>query len=59
MARQQYQIIDDMFGRLIPTNKPFLTVYLSGSFLAQAINAPILPMTKSIDNIDVTRSSTR
>jgi transposase-like protein len=59
MARQQYQIIDDMFGRLIPTNEPFLTVYLSGSFLAQAINAPILPMTKYIDNIDVTRSSTR
>ena len=24
MARQQYQIIDDMFGRLIPTNEPFL-----------------------------------
>jgi hypothetical protein len=59
VAWQQYQIIDDMFGRLIPTNEPFLTVYLSGSFLVQVINAPILPMTKYIDNIDVTRSSTR
>jgi hypothetical protein len=54
MIRQQYQVVDDMFGRLIPTNEPFLMVYLSGSFLVQAINAPILPMNKYIDNIDVT-----
>ncbi len=53
MARQPYQIIDDMFGRLIPTNEPLLAIYLSGSFVVQDINAPILPMKKYIDNIDV------
>ena len=52
MARQQYQIIDDMFGRLIPSNEPFLVVYLSGSFefrrsprRARAQSA-VLPMNK-------------
>lgn len=53
MARQQYQVVDDMFGRLIPTNEPFLVVYLSGSFLVTEINAPILPMNTYIDNIGV------
>ena len=53
MVRQPYQVIDDMFGRLVPTNEPFLVVYLSGSFLVQAINAPILPMNKYIDNISI------
>jgi len=56
MTRQPYQIVDDMFGRLIPTNEPFLTVYLSGSFEVQAINAPILPMNKYIDNIAVSNA---
>ena len=32
MARAQYQILDDMFGRLVPRNEPFLSVYLSGEF---------------------------
>jgi len=54
VVRQQFQIVDDMFGRLIPTNEPFLTLYLSGSFIVQEINAPILPMKKYIDNIAVT-----
>jgi len=54
MVRQPYQIVDDMFGRLIPTNEPFLLLYLSGSFMVQEINAPILPMNKYIDNISVT-----
>ena len=54
MVRQPYQVIDDMFGRLIPTNEPFLIIYLSGSFQVQAINAPILPMNKYIDNITIT-----
>ena len=54
MTRQPYQIIDDMFGRLIPSNEPFLVVYLSGSFQVQASSAPILPMNKYIDNIVVT-----
>ena len=53
MTRQPYQIIDDMFGRLIPSNEPFLVVYLSGSFQVAAINAPILPMNKYIDSIAV------
>jgi hypothetical protein len=53
MARQPYQIVDDMFGRLIPTNEPFLVLYLSGSFLVTEINAPILPMNKFIDNVGV------
>ena len=56
MARQQFQIVDDMFGRLIPTNEPFLQLYLSGSFLVSEINAPILPMNKFIDNIKVSNS---
>ena len=54
MTRQPYQIVDDMFGRLIPSNEPFLVVYLSGSFQVQASSAPILPMNKYIDNIVVT-----
>ena len=57
MARQPYQINDDMFGRLIPSNEPFLAVYLSGSFQVQAINAPVLPMNKYIDNISVANAA--
>jgi hypothetical protein len=53
MARQPYQIVDDMFGRLVPSNEPYLIVYLSGAFLVQDINAPILPMNKYIDHIEV------
>jgi hypothetical protein len=56
MIRQPYQIIDDMFGRLIPSNEPFLILYLSGSFQVQAINAPILPMNSYIDNISVSNA---
>ena len=32
MVRQPYQVIDDMFGRLVASNEPFLAIYLSGSF---------------------------
>jgi hypothetical protein len=53
MVRQQYQVVDDMFGRLIPSNEPFLSLYLSGSFQVTDINAPILPMNKFIDNVQV------
>jgi hypothetical protein len=53
MARPPYQIIDDMFGRLVPSNEPFLVLYLSGSFQVQASSAPVLPMNKYIDNIAV------
>lgn len=58
MARQPYQIIDDMFGRLVPSNEPFLVVYLSGSFLVPTITGPILPMNQYIDNTTVTNPIT-
>ena len=59
MVRQPYQIIDDMFGRLMPSNEPFLAVYLSGEFALSSITpqptvpAPFLPMNSYIDNIGV------
>ena len=57
MARQAYQIIDDMFGRLVVSNEPFLTVYLSGSFTvppsALTPNPPFLPLNSEIDNVGV------
>lgn len=56
MARQAYQIIDDMFGRLI-TPQPFLTIYVSGSFTvppsALTPNPPFLPLNSIIDNYTV------
>ena len=67
MARQAYQIIDDMFGQLIPSNEPTLVVYLNGSFVAPALNAspatqpplfsPDLSMKKYIDNIAVSNGA--
>jgi hypothetical protein len=67
MARQAYQIIDDMFGQLIPSNEPTLVVYLNGSFVAPALNAapatqpplfsPDLSMKKYIDNITVSNGA--
>ncbi len=57
VVRQAYQVVDDMFGRLIPSNEPDLAVYLSGSFEVQAINAPILPLNKFIDDIGVTNGA--
>lgn len=51
MARAQYQILDDMFGRLVPSNEPFLSVYLSGEFSLQSIAAPALPMNKYLDGV--------
>ena len=36
MARQAYQVISDMFGQLIPSNEPFLSIYLPGSFSVDA-----------------------
>ena len=55
MARQQYQIIDDMFGQLIPSNEPFLSIYLPGSFQVDAagVDVPTLPLAKYIDNVGV------
>jgi hypothetical protein len=69
MARQAYQIIDDMFGQLIPTNEPTLVVYLNGSFIAPALNAspatqpplfsPDLSMKKYIDDITVSNGASQ
>ncbi len=55
MARQGYQVISDMFGRLIPDNEPFLTIYLPGSFSVDApgVDVPLLPMAKYIENVQV------
>src|SRR5579872_2702695 len=63
MARQPYQIIDDMFGRLIPSNEPFLAVYLSGSFPLPTPPGtppppPYLPMSQYIDNRPVSNAGT-
>jgi hypothetical protein len=56
MARQPYQVISDMFGQLIPSNEPNLTLYLPGSFKVDApgVDTPILPLAKYIDNVAVT-----
>jgi hypothetical protein len=51
MARAQYQILDDMFGRLVPDNEPFLSVYLSGEFSLPSSSAPALPMNKYLDGV--------
>ena len=61
MVRQPYQVIDDMFGRLIASNEPFLIVYLSGEFDLKNYSQPvvppplppILPLNSYIDNIQV------
>jgi hypothetical protein len=55
MARQAYQVISDMFGQLIPSNEPFLTLYMPGSFSVDApgVGEPILPLAKYIENVEV------
>ena len=50
MVRQPYQVIDDMFGRLVATNEPFLILYLSGEFDLKQITPPVLPLNSYIDN---------
>src|ERR1700722_19491249 len=50
MARAQYQILDDMFGRLL-VPQPYLSVYLSGEFSLQDISSPALPMNKYLDGV--------
>ncbi len=55
MARQAFQAISDMFGQLIPSNEPFLSLYLPGSFSVDApgVDVPILPLAKYIENVQV------
>ena len=63
MVRQPYQIIDDMFGRLVPSNEPFLAIYLSGEFDLSSLNppptalAPYLPVGSYIDNVTVSNAA--
>jgi hypothetical protein len=59
MARVQYQVLDDMFGRLLPSNEPSLSVYLSGEFSLPALSAPALPMKKFLDGVVFTNAVTR
>jgi len=49
MCRAQYQVLDDMFGRLVPDNEPYLSVYLSGEFTLPKTPPPALPMKKFVD----------
>ena len=58
MTRQPYQVIDDMFGRIVTSNEPFLAVYLPGAIPAPSLNAPILPMKQFIDDIGVSNDGT-
>jgi hypothetical protein len=55
MPRQPFQAISDMFGQLIPSNEPFLSLYLPGSFAVDAagVDVPILPLAKYIDKVEV------
>ena len=53
MTRQPYQVLDDMFGRLVATNEPFLVVYLSGSPSISSSPAVLLPLSEYIDQINV------
>ena len=55
MVRQPYQVIDDMFGQLVVTNEPFLTLYIPGSFEVLPPSdgtalPPLLPMAKYIED---------
>ncbi len=54
MARQQYQVIDDMFGRLVIGNEPMLALYLDGSFAVATADAPPLPLAQFVDAVEVT-----
>ena len=52
-ARQQFQILDDMFGLLVPSNEPYLALYLGNSFTVPSSSAPALPVFAFIDNVEV------
>lgn len=53
VARQWYQIMDDMFGRLVPSNEPDLILYLSGSFVVPATPGPLLPLRTYLDSLTI------
>jgi hypothetical protein len=54
MCRAQYQVLDDMFGRLVPDNEPYLSVYLSGASTLPETPPPVLPMKKLVEGVHVT-----
>src|SRR5579859_7020585 len=49
-ARQQFQILNDMFGRLIRDKEPSLAVYLPGTFDAPG---QAQPMSQIVDNVPI------
>ena len=55
VARQPYQVLDDMFGRLVPD--PTLSLYISGTKPAPLLDTPLLPMNAYIDNLQVTNEA--
>ncbi len=55
MARQQYQVMDDMFGQLITASEPLLSLYLTSSY-ALNDNPPVpvpLPLLGLLDDVPV------
>ncbi len=53
MARQSYQVSDDMFGQLIPANEPFLSLYLSSSYIWLQPPPVPLPLNTQLDDAPV------
>ena len=53
MARQPYQVTDDMFGQLIPPNEPFLSLYLTSSYIWLDPPPVPLPLNTQLDNAPV------
>jgi hypothetical protein len=53
MARQAYQVMDDMFGQLIPLNEPLLSLYLTSSHVMPDDPPVPLPLNLQLDNAPV------
>jgi hypothetical protein len=53
MARQSYQVADDMFGQLIPPNEPYLSLYLTSSYIWLDPPPVPLPLNTQLDNAPV------
>ena len=57
MARQAYQVMDDMFGQLIASNEPLLSLYLTSSYIMPGDPPVPLPLTLQLDNAPVTNGA--
>jgi hypothetical protein len=57
MARQSYQVLDDMFGQLIAANEPLLSLYLTSSYTVQDTPPVPLPLNLQLDNAPVTNGA--